>query len=336
MSTKHPTIDDTAAEWVGRRDGGLNATEEKTFAEWLRADPRHQAVYARLADGSAALTRLRVLRPAGTSAIDPDLPLTLRRRSVAWLPVGLAAAAAIVIGFVVLRPGTLPRFPDAAPVALESVRNTSLPDGSRIELNAGASVEVAFSPAERRVRLTRGEAHFAVAKDPARPFVVEASGVAVRAVGTAFNVRLGASAIEILVTEGKVRVDDTHGASLLSPSSGSEPPVVAAGERVTVPSAPASRTLAVVVRAEPAELARLLAWQERRLEFEPTPLAEVVAAFNRVNNHQIVIADTALSALLVGGSFKADDPDTLVRLLEANFGVAAERESTRTVLRAKK
>ena len=63
-----------------------------------------------------------------------------------------------------------------------------LPDGSIVELNTSSTAAIAFSPAERRVRLTQGEGHFSVAKDAGRPFVVEARGLAVRAVGTMFNV----------------------------------------------------------------------------------------------------------------------------------------------------
>jgi transmembrane sensor len=45
-----------------------------------------------------------------------------------------------------------------------------------------------------------------VTKDPVRPFIVMAAGVAVRAVGTAFNVKLDSTAVEVLVTEGMVAV----------------------------------------------------------------------------------------------------------------------------------
>src|SRR5204863_5888557 len=80
------------------------------------------------------------------------------------------------------------------------------PDGSVVELNRGAVVSAHFTASERRMRLVSGEANFKVAKDPQRPFVVEARGVAVRAVGTAFNVRIDAVSVEVLVTEGVVNV----------------------------------------------------------------------------------------------------------------------------------
>ena len=76
-----------------------------------------------------------------------------------------------------------------------------------MELNAGGEVSEHFTTAERRVRLVRGEAHFTVTKDAARPFVVEAGAVRLRALGTAFNVRFEPSAVEVLVTHGRVQVE---------------------------------------------------------------------------------------------------------------------------------
>ncbi|MBI4626652.1 MAG: FecR domain-containing protein [Verrucomicrobia bacterium] len=59
--------------------------------------------------------------------------------------------------------------------------------------------------------LARGKAHFTVAKNPSRPFVVSAGGGDVQAVGTVFNIRLRSEAIEVFVTEGKVQVDSERG-----------------------------------------------------------------------------------------------------------------------------
>jgi transmembrane sensor len=83
----------------------------------------------------------------------------------------------------------------------------TLPDGSVLQLNTDSVVETAYSPTERRVRLKKGEAFFSVAKNPQRPFWVDVGAVSVRAVGTAFNVRFRPEAVEVLVKEGKVSVN---------------------------------------------------------------------------------------------------------------------------------
>jgi transmembrane sensor len=199
-----------------------------------------------------------------------------------------------------------------------------LPDGSIIELNAGASIEVRLSAWERHVTLRHGEALFTVSRDSARPFIVRANGVDVRALGTAFNVRLGPRAVEVLVTEGRVKV--ARASSHLSPA-----PVVAAGHRAVVELSSGAAPRIAAVSA--AEIARELAWQTRLLDFSSTPLSEVIAEFNRSNRTQLVLADAELATLPIVASLRSDNVETLVRLLESTAKVRAERTGDKIVLR---
>jgi len=98
------------------------------------------------------------------------------------------------------------------------------------------------------VRLVRGEAHFTVAKNPARPFIVEAGGVAVRAVGTAFDVRHADGAIEVLVTEGKVHVRAARAARRIQvPAPAPIATPLVAGERAVVDTTRPATAPAVAV-----------------------------------------------------------------------------------------
>ena len=148
----------------------------------------------------------------------------------------MAAAAAIA---VLLAPRLLsPRH--TAETAIGALQKLDLPDGSVALLNTDSAIDTAFTATERRVRIVRGEVFFTVAKDAARPFVVTAGTVAVRAVGTAFNVQRHHGSVEVLVTEGRVRVTDAaDGRSLLPKreTEAVEPPLLAAGERAVVPTA---------------------------------------------------------------------------------------------------
>ncbi len=71
-----------------------------------------------------------------------------------------------------------------------------LPDGSVVDLKPGAEIAVEFTPALRRVTLRAGAAHFAVVKNPARPFVVAVGDVEMRAVGTEYSVQARANAMK--------------------------------------------------------------------------------------------------------------------------------------------
>lgn len=338
------TIEATAAAWLGMRDGGLSAAQDAELARWLEADPRHAEIFAELAETWTMMDRLGNMRPPGDAPPDPTL-LAPRRSpwSRRWLPLGGLAAAAAITVLLWLNPTSHPATPaveetvaQSAATEVGGLRVMTLPDGSTVRLNTDSAVEVSYSAAARRVRLVRGEAHFAVAKNPARPFIVSAGKVDVKAVGTAFNVRLRAEDVEVLVTEGKVHVDDSvKGVSALQPRGDAATPLLVAGERVVIRTTIAIVTPAAVEAVGALEVERAMAWQERRLEFASVPLAEVAAEFNRYNRHQLVIADAKLGAQRFGGTFRADGYEALVHLLEQDFGVIVERREQQTVLRLK-
>ena len=314
-------INDAAAAWVARRDRGFTAAEQDEFLQWLAADPRHGERFAWHQRGWNQLAHLAQWCPEHASDPNPDVLAPARRqrprsRLLRWaLPLTLAAAAAAMIMLQIDRP-TAPMAPPAKSVTADlAYRQQVLDDGSLVELNHGATVEIAFSTRERLVRLVQGEALFTVAKNPDRPFVVEAGGVQVRAVGTAFNVRLAHDAVDVLVTEGRVQL--TRPASPLA-----ETPILAMGERALVPRSAAAPTRTSVTRDE---IDRALVWQPRLLEFAATPLVEVAEAFNRRNRVQLIVADPALASLPIGTSFRSDNVDGFVRLLEVSFGIVAER-----------
>ena len=206
-------IEKDAGDWLARRDRGFTAEEASTFTAWEAYDPRHAIAFARIAstwsrlDTADEAPQIMALSQEMDEAIERR---TARRRRAPRL-LGFAAAAAVAIGMLV--PGQQPPAPEktiaanTCRVIPSSARQLALPDGSMVELNADTLVEPAFTAGERRIRLVRGEAHFAVAKDPARPFVVEVGNLTFYAVGTAFNLRVDSAAVQLLVTEGTVRVE---------------------------------------------------------------------------------------------------------------------------------
>ncbi len=330
-----------AADWLVLHDRGLTVAQQKEFSAWLAVDPRHAEIFAELEETWTRLAEARDESPELTQAAAASrataVPAHTRRRSkLLWWSVPLAAAAALALVYLAQTPppvAVVDGFATTAETQVGGLRKLTLPDGSLVQLNTDSAVTVHYTTAERRVSLVRGEAHFQVTKNPARPFIVSASGVAVRAVGTAFDVRMRPESIEVLVTEGRVRLNDTTDGKSLLPfavNDGAEP-LLEAGQRAVVPLAGA--TPAAVAAVPTTEMGQALAWQSRQLEFAATPLAEVVAEFNRYNRHKLVIADPRLATQRFGGTFPVDDTEALVRLLEANFGVVAERGERETKLR---
>jgi transmembrane sensor len=315
-------VSETAAEWVNRRAAGLTPTEEAELAAWLAADARHRDAFNR----SGRVWSL-MDRPHDTGCADTMVNQLaerrrkrVRRRIVATGTGTLAALALLMVAYHLPRAVPTPPAPTLPSTAvLAEVRRQSLPDGSLLEFKADAQVATQFTPDERRVRLVRGETHFQVKSDVARPFIVVANGVEVRAVGTAFAIRLDEQSIDVLVTEGRVAVapraaeiggrrsevrgqrsdvsnqrSEVEGQrsetttskgptdQLLSASSASPsftPLYIDAGSRAMV-STFESFAKVQVTDVTPAEQERSLAWRYPRLEFSGTRLTDAVKLFN--------------------------------------------------------
>nr|WP_277602558.1 FecR domain-containing protein [Parahaliea mediterranea] len=199
------------------------------------------------------------------------------------------------------------------------VRVVRLEDGSAVILGADSALRVELTATQRRVRLLRGEAFFDVARDEQRPFLVRVDDVAVRVLGTRFEVHKGVAATRVMVEHGLVTVQaPAPGRNGESSHDGDTALLLAAGE--------------AAVRAPGDSWARLgpgrsptTGWRDGRLAYDGAPLREVIADANRYYDQVIVLADPELGDLRVTASFRAREIDQLIGVLEGAVGVRAER-----------
>ncbi|MBI5380424.1 MAG: FecR domain-containing protein [Opitutae bacterium] len=342
-------IEDAAAEWLVERAAGLSAARTREFERWRQLDPRHAEALARAEQTWALLEEMPQIR----SELQPvvEFPIAkntasearARSRGTPWIRVALGLAAVVAIAALGWWQWPAAKHYSTASGGYERV---VLADGSVLELNSDTEVRVNFARHERRLELMHGEAHFSVAHDTTRPFVVNAQHVSVRAVGTAFNVRLATAVVEVLVTEGKVQLGKNSGAATAGPLNSEalglqqpngRPTLLNANERLLIPAPGASQVEpnakpVEIERVSPAVIRAALAWQERKLVFADTPLREVVAQFNLRNRLQIVIADAAIAERPVGGTFAADNAEGFVRLLAEGGAIAVERRGEFEIL----
>ncbi len=346
-------IEEVAADWLTLRAEGISSAQKREFERWCRADPRHTAAVARLEAACALLEKMPLLRaelqPVVEFPVQPRATAPAKKTPV--LRIVFAMAAALALAALGWWQWARPQ-PSAQLYATSAggYERVVLADGSVVELNANSEVRVDLLPNERRVVLERGEAHFTVTHDSARPFIVSAQGVAVRAVGTAFNVRLGSTSVEVLVTEGKVSVSDVGPALAAVPPRDERNPqtglptsgsltFLSANERTSIALVPSKSAAPIPPAPSPVvekistdALREALSWQERKLVFSETPLRDVVAQFNRRNRLQLVLGDPALAMRPVGGTFAADNVEGFVRLLEGSGTIAVERRDEMTVV----
>ena len=319
------SIERIASEWLVRREAGLDPSAETDLKDWLAANPRHAAVFSRLADTREVFERAQRKGVAAAIVTKLEIRARKRRRSrlLAAASAALLMAGAAWLGFPPQGAQTAPPVASRRPEpAFEPIRK--LPDGSIVEMKTGAEIVVEYETGFRCVRLVRGEALFRVEKDTVRPFLVRADGVEVRAVGTAFSVQLETHAVEVMVTEGRVTVETAPSLKAVSADAGSSVIV-----DTRTPAEPAARVQALTQ----VQIEEHLAWRIPRLEFAGTSLLDAAASMNRQNRLQIVLGDPSIGSLRISGVFRPDNPEGFVGIVTKTFGLKAEvQNGSRIVL----
>lgn len=331
----HARIREEAGFWLIRLDSGSMSEEEvRAFRSWLEISEEHRKVVTELAglwDDMDIMSELSGLFPLSQST--QAKPRTLARFSTPAV-ISLCAAAAIVaaVGLAFLHKHGLVPQQDAG-AAEETVYQTSvgelkeitLPDGSSVKLNTDTLVSVDFSTDRRDLLLLRGEAEFNVAHDRSRPFIVHAGDGVVRAVGTAFSVRLKGADVEVTVTQGRVEI--ASGAAKDIPSdtadrkSDTHLATLDAGQTAEY----GEHRIHSIKSIAPDVISRRLSWQNGTLVFKGETLEQVVREISRYTNKRIVISDPAIRNLRIGGYFKTGEVDTLLAVLKNNFSIRADR-----------
>lgn len=319
-----PAADEQAALWAARLDGdSLNQAQRAELDAWLAQHPAHRTLLSQYCQFSADLEeQIPVLVSAGAVSLPVAAPVATPRASRWTFPriatMALAAAAAVAVTFVVLKPGANTATIANAPGQRGGVH--TLADGTRVELNANTSLRFENNAADRRVRLGGGEAFFRVAKDPARPFFVETPSGSVRVTGTTFNVRTesAATAFEVTVIEGSVQVQP----SVTGTTAHSAPVSLVAGDQFT------ARMDGQTKRAlSEAELDDVLAWRKGLIVFNNIPLQDAAARFAHYHGRAIHV-DPAVARKGVGGTHKIDDLKGFLSAMEMVLEIRYSQSSS--------
>jgi transmembrane sensor len=303
-------VADEAAEWAVRIDAGeIDPDTDPALRRWLDGDRRREGALLRAEAALSFVDRGRALVRV----------VPMPERGFFWLRRRRLLAAAAVIAASVAGVSVLLVTPHRYDTHLGEVRSVPLADGSVVAINTQSAVEVTMKASVRQVTLARGEAWFSVAHDPARPFIVAAGRVRVRAVGTAFSVHRHDDGADVLVTQGTVETW----------VSGEEDRRVrvAAGFKAFV----AEYTPPRLVEAR-AEIDRALAWRDGRIVLEGETLGEAVERFNRYNARKLAVSNSALANEKLVGEFRATEPYAFASAIATTLGASVVEHGDTIVL----
>jgi len=316
---------EVAAYWHGVLDEGEpDLAQRERFETWLAADPAHRAAYTSVDRAWAGMANVgvdeRILSMRRAALAAP------RRPRHGWLhPTAIAASIIAVAGLVagiLLLQSPWSTDPNAAEFATQVGERSSisLPDGSTVALDTDSRIKVAFNGQVRRVRLLAGQAWFEVAKNQARPFVVEAGDRKVTAHGTAFDVRLDDhNGVRVTLIEGRVSVEALN-PSGAGPNISVDHEDLLPGDQLIVTGArPATKRRTDVTKAT--------SWREGQIIFDDDTLAAAVAEVNRYSAKKIILSDPRLASLRMSGVFIAGHSDSFVETVTGNFPIKVTSDS---------
>ncbi|MDO9593027.1 MAG: FecR domain-containing protein, partial [Erysipelotrichaceae bacterium] len=188
-----------------------------------------------------------------------------------------------------------------------TITNTTLPDGSKVYLNAGSSISYPnhFDGSTRNVLLT-GEAYFQVVKNKKVPMVVSAGNVDLKVYGTSFNVNAFPS-------EASVRVTLVEGSISLSFKSGKlkgkDEFFIEPGQTVTYLDDSTKMTI------KNEDTFFYTAWKDGILVFKNNTFASVLKQLSRKFNVDIELKDQSLASIPMDATFRDEDINEIIRLL---------------------
>jgi transmembrane sensor len=317
-----PEIDEEAAMWAWRMDcDTVSAADRQAFESWLRRDPRHRRASAELSRVWAALDGLAEAKRDEKIATFAAPGFAARNRGV-WWAAAAAVLLAIAIPIWIQKSGEL----QTLATAVGQQRNVTLADGSVVTLNTNTIVETNLRRYSREVYLRKGEAHFQVAHDRFRPFLVHAGDAVVRAVGTQFEVRVRSDQhVDVVVNEGRVEVQSAVSEPANAVNHGHVRPrtvvhALSAGQQLS-----ATGNDYTVVPVSSHQLSSALAWRDGAVIFDGERLSDAIAEIGRYTDARIIVSDPQVAALKVGGRFRTGDVQEFFDALQSALPVSIRR-----------
>lgn len=322
--------DEQAASWFMRhQEATLSEQEQQEFKSWCDERPGNyeqfqdvavvweaftrERLAAQQGEGSAA-NELNALvesyRPGQGQASSPEKSVPSHRYR--WLAVACVALLAILTFQFVSGPDLKQEAPISYRTATKEIETYDLQDGSVVTMNASSAMSVSLGDQLRKIELYEGEAVFAVAHDPERPFVVDVGGVLVRAVGTKFNIERVSDEVIVTVLEGIVEVTKVRDKVATDGTVVAKQDIkrLVHGQRLEI-----SRVDPVLGDITAANLEVEMAWQEGNLIFENEPFSRVVEQVSRYIDERIIINDNQLSELRLSGVYRIEEADTILPIL---------------------
>lgn len=314
--------------FVERLHGEWTAQKQAALEARLESDPAFAEAYQRVVeswatlDSHANVPEVIACREEAISYARRESGRPPSHRGGRWR-VAAAVAGAIATLATAWQLSPYGYQPGRYRTGIGEQRMVELKDQTRIDLDASTSLRVRYSADARLVQLTEGQAQFSVAKDPARPFRVQAGNHTIVALGTVFTVDYADREVHVAMMDGRVAV-------VADQAEFAEAPIeLSAGQELRMKEDGRANVIS------DADLEAATAWREGKVIFRGETLEQAVRRLNRYSRVRIEIADPSLAAERISGVFAAGDTAGFVSAVQQYLPVAVERKDSTIELRTR-
>jgi len=303
-------IEETAAYWsvlLTSDDVSERESAHRAFEAWKKKDPRHTEAAQKIQSFISRVNGVKNNPSPARATVEATLATTRKsraRRSTVVVAMLMALTLPVLIFSIDPPRGLLADMRTAT----GKWETHTLADNTKVTLNSRTSVNVRFSAEQRTLELIEGGIFVDVARDPARPFVVETKEGSVRALGTRFIVDRDGDNTRLNMLESKVMVSSKEMKDR-SPNN----TVVGAGQSVAIQNGHIETLPDIDVEG----YAR--AWERRQLVVNDAPLSFVLAQIGRHRPGYLYFDKKDFDAIRVSAVIPLDDTTSSLQLLKNNY-----------------
>jgi len=305
--TNNQRILEEACSWLSK----INSTQEYdaiAFSEWLGSDDKHLQVYNEVSDN------WQLLNLIGTA----DTPLASitkepKEDRQSKLSRSLFAIAASALLIFVTQFYFFNHLDKKLYVSnIEQYKEFTLDDGSMVILNAQTKLRTQFSRNQRLLILEQGDAHFVVAKDPERPFIVKYNQNTFTALGTAFSITTRPH-LSILVTEHSVAVSTAQRKIIVEDNEA----LIFHDKWESLPLKQALQTMA---------------WQQGKIVFDQQPLHQVLSQLSPYLKKPIKLINLTVRDEAVTGNFELAQAEQALSMIALGLDLKIRNNESEIII----
>jgi len=303
------TLENQASYFYTCMKEGFSPAQQEVFDTWLNENDEHQKVFEKLRQLEHLYTSLpKTIQ----DEIVQNVYAEIKRDTFVRRNRYLAIAASLLI---ILCVGVIERylafFVPHRYSTEKIVQNVTLPDDSTVLFDVKTKAKIHYTAHKREVILHEGKAIFEVAKNPDKPFIVNAGVVKIEVFGTRFEVKNYNHHVDVSVLEGVVSVETDAKESIATLRKGKKLSFDTEQQTFTLKDVP---------------LDTIASWQKGVLIFHDETLKNTLDEFKYYQGISISV-QKEVENFSISGSFSMNEMDKFLYALTKVYALKVDKKA---------